>query len=137
MFYYFLKDNSPPETTNKSANEIVLGASKSFDNSLDVDESVLNDNDEDAFEVSEVTFRSGYKRLARPATAMPTVNRPQSASRPETGRVNLPISTPNFQGQILKNFFCFSLTAPYLNYGKILMRYSRHLFCFVLILHIR
>ena len=62
-----------------------------------------NDNDanEDVFvEDSEVTFRQAHKRFTRPVTAMPALNRPSSASRPETTRLNLPVSSPNFQVNI-------------------------------------
>ena len=64
--------------------------------SFDIDDDVDN-HDDDAFDLNGVTFRAAHRRLERPVTAMPAINRPQSSSRPDTGRLNLPVSTPNFQ----------------------------------------
>ena len=74
---------------------VVGGASKvidSFpDNRLDsFDDDDDGNIDDDAFDLNGVTFRSAHRRLERPVTAMPAINRP-------SGRLNLPVSTPNFQ----------------------------------------
>ncbi len=95
------QDNDPTESP-KSTSEAVR--SKSVGNTIDLDTNDNNDednlDDDDAFQ-AEVTFRAAHKRFPRPATAMPAINRPSSASRPEVPRLTLPVSSPNFQVNIL------------------------------------
>jgi hypothetical protein len=90
------QDIGPPDNSaSTDAINISSGPSKNINVGKNItgDEKADDDFDDDAFE-PEVTFRSAHQRKIRPATAMPAVNRQMSGL---ATRVDLPISTPNFQ----------------------------------------
>ncbi len=94
---FLFQDNDPtesPKLMSEAVRSKSVGNEIELDNNDNKDEDIIDDDD--AFQ-AEVTFRAAHKRFARPATAMPAINRPSSASRPEVPRLTLPVSSPNFQ----------------------------------------
>ena len=99
VLHFFLQDNDSSESASASNADLsssVAAISKSV-----VSQDTDNDNEDVFVDDTEVTFRQAHKRFTRPATAMPALNRPQSALKPDVARLNLPVSSPNFQVNFL------------------------------------